>query len=67
MKNLVYYNSQKSAYLSLNVNEEIEEDYISKNTEYANKLLDVSNNLIVYDLIKRKDEQDLDTQSKEGA
>lgn len=65
--NKVYYNSQKSAYLSLNVNEEIEEDYISKNTEYANKLLDVSNNLIVYDLIKRKDEQDLDTQSKEGA
>ncbi len=55
--NKVYYNSQKGAYLSLNINEEILEDYISNNTNYANELLDVSNNLIVYDLIKREAER----------
>lgn len=65
--NKVYYNSQKSAYLPFNTNEEIAEDYISNNTEYANKLLDVSNNLIVYDLIKRKEEKVTNMNVKEGS
>ena len=47
--NKMYYNSQKSAYLSL-VEEEVTEEEINNNTEYANKLLDVSNNIIVFDL-----------------
>ena len=45
----MYYNSQKSAYLSL-IEEPITKEEISENTEYANKLLDVSNNIISFDL-----------------
>ena len=48
--NKMYYNSQKAAYLSLS-EQVITEEEISKNSEYANKLLDVSNNIIVFDLL----------------
>lgn len=54
--NKVYYNSQKQAYLSLN-GDPITEEEITKNTEYTNKLLDVSNNIIVFNLLK-KDEKE---------
>ena len=49
LNNKMYYNSQKSAYLSL-IEEPITKEEISENTEYANKLLDVSNNIISFDL-----------------
>jgi len=49
--NKVYYNSQKEEYLAL-VNEAISEEEIARNTEYTNKLLDVSNDIIVFDLLK---------------
>jgi len=49
--NKVYYNSQKEEYLSL-TGEAISEEEISKNSEYAEKLLNVSNNIIVFDLLK---------------
>ena len=52
--NKVYYNSQKGEYLSL-VNEAISEDEIKNNNEYATELLDVSNDIIVFDLLKPKD------------
>ena len=55
--NKVYYNSQKGEYLSLNEGEAISTDYITENTNYTNKLLDVSNNIIVYDLIKKEKEK----------
>ena len=48
--NKMYYNSQKEAYLSLS-DEPITEEEINKNSEYANKLLDVSNDIIVFDLL----------------
>ncbi len=48
--NRLYYNSQKAAYLPLS-EDPISEEEISKNTEYANKLLDVSNDIIVFDLL----------------
>lgn len=48
--NKMYYNSQKAAYLPLS-EEPIAEEEITKNTEYANHLLDVSNNIIVFDLL----------------
>lgn len=57
LTNKVYYNTQKNEYLSLNSNETISTDYIEKNTEYTNKLLEISNNLIVYDLIAREKER----------
>lgn len=47
--NKMYYNSQKSAYLPL-TEEEITEEEITNNVEYTNKLLDVSNNIITFDL-----------------
>ena len=53
--NKVYYNSQKEEYLSL-INEAISEEEIAENTEYTNKLLDVSNDIIVFDLLKENKE-----------
>lgn len=70
LTNKVYYNSQKNEYLSLNSNETISNDYIDKNTKYTNKLLDISNNLIVYDLIARQNESKekvLTKNTKEGS
>ncbi len=51
--NKMYYNSQKSAYLPL-TEEEITEEEITNNSSYANKLLDVSNNIITFDLFNQE-------------
>lgn len=67
LTNKVYYNSQKNEYLALNNNETISNTYIDENTSYATKLLDVSNNLIVYDLIAKTEENDLENNLKEGS
>lgn len=48
--NNVYYNSQKGEYLPLSDNP-ISEEEISQNSEYTNRLLDVSNDIIVFDLL----------------
>lgn len=53
--NKAYYNSQKIEYLSLN-GEAISEEEIKKNTEYTNNLLDVSNNIIVFNLLDKNEE-----------
>ena len=50
--NSVYYNSQKAEYLSLG-EQPISEEEIKKNTEYTNLLLDVSNNIISFDLLNK--------------
>ena len=50
VNNVVYYNSQKAEYLPLS-EQPITEEEIASNTEYTNKLLDVSNNIIVFDLL----------------
>lgn len=50
--NKAYYNSQKIEYLSLN-GEAISEEEIKYNTEYTNKLLDVSNDIIVFNLLAK--------------
>ncbi len=54
--NTVYYNSQKGEYLSLR-DEAISEEDIQKCNEYSESLLDVSNDIIVYDLILRDRQQ----------
>lgn len=54
--NKLYYNSQKEAYLSLTEGE-ITEEEISKNSGYTNKLLDVSNNIIVFNLFNDDNEE----------
>lgn len=55
--NKVYYNSQKEEYLSL-TGEAISEEEINKNNEYSSKLLDVSNDIIVFDLLKKNNEDE---------
>ena len=54
--NKMYYNSQKAANLSLS-EQVITEEEIANNSEYANKLLDVSNNIIVFDLLNENDDR----------
>ena len=63
LTNKLYYNSQKEAYLSL-TDGEITEEEISNNSEYTNKLLDISNNIIVFNLFNEKSEEE--TIEKEG-
>lgn len=63
--NKVYYNSQKEEYLSLD-GSAISEEEINKNSEYATKTINVSNNTIVYDLIERLKEEKNMLKYKEG-
>jgi len=49
----IYYNSAKGSSRQLKLNVDIPDDYISKNNEYAEQILTISNDIIVYDLIKR--------------
>ncbi len=53
VSNKLYYNSQKTAYLPLS-EEPITEEEITNNTEYTNKLLDISNDIIVFDLLNEE-------------
>lgn len=48
----VYYNNSKSEYKVLKESAIIDESYIQKNKEYAEQILELSNDIIVYDLIK---------------
>ena len=58
VNNRMYYNSQKASYLPL-TEEVITESEITENTEYTNKLLDVSNNIIVFDLLNEEKNKEL--------
>lgn len=53
--NKVYYNSQKGAYLPLK-DTVIDENYITDCNKYADELLNISNNIIVFDLIRKSEE-----------
>ncbi|MEG1351238.1 MAG: LTA synthase family protein [Bacilli bacterium] len=50
--NKVYYNNQKDEYFALK-NSTIDNDYIDNFKIYTNRLLKVSNSIIVYDLIRK--------------
>ena len=50
--NKMYYNSQKAEYFPLS-EEAISEEEITKNTDYANELLEISNNIIIFDLLNK--------------
>lgn len=56
--NKVYYNSQKGEYLSL-TGEAISEEEIKNNNAYTTELLDVSNDIIVFDLLNPKEESQM--------
>ena len=64
VNNKLYYNSQKAAYLPL-TETPISEEEISQNIEYTNKLLDVSNDIIVFDLLNEKKKNELKEVSTE--
>ncbi len=51
VNNKVYYNSQKNEAYPL-TNKAISQEDIYANNEYTNKLLDISNDIIVYDLLE---------------
>ena len=63
--NSVYYNSQKAAYLSLD-DQPISEEEIKTNMDYTNKLLDVSNNMISFDLLNEDKNATLNKGSDES-
>ena len=56
MTNKVYYNSQKNAFLTLK-DTVITDEYIVQCNDYSDKLLNASNAVIVYDLIKKSSEE----------
>lgn len=51
----IYYNNQKEEYLQI-ANGVLPEDYITNNTEYASEIINISNDIIVYDLIRKSKE-----------
>ena len=52
LTNKVYYNSSTGEFRQLDLNSSIELDYIEKNNLYAEQLIEISNGIITYDLIK---------------
>ena len=49
----VYYNSAKQASRPLKMDTEVSQEEISRNTIYADKIINISNSIITYDLIKK--------------
>ena len=54
LTNNIYYNSNKNEYKVLNTDAVINETEIEKNNEIAAKKLEISNDIILYDLIKNE-------------
>lgn len=50
----LYYNNSKSEYQVLKESAVINEDYIENAKNYTEKVLEISNNIIVYDLIEKE-------------
>ena len=61
--NKIYYNNQKGEYKAL-TDEAIDANYIKDRNDYVSQLLEISNNTIVFDLIKH-DQSDATTYSSE--
>ena len=57
LTNNIYYNSQKDQYKILNTEYIVDKEEISKNNEYASKRLEISNDIILYDLIKNENDR----------
>lgn len=53
LTNKIYYNSGKEAYRQIDLNSEITMDYINYYNKYSEQVLELSNNIIIYDLIKK--------------
>ncbi len=58
LTNKMYYNNQKEEGLLLQTDEPVSRDYIDKYNEYAEKIIDVSDAIIVHDLIRKTQESE---------
>lgn len=58
ISDIMYYSSSKEEGKLLNPEATISSEYIDKNNEYAEKVIDISNDIIIYDLIKKTKEND---------
>ena len=58
LTNDIYYNSQKDEYKVINPNAVIDKDTISRNNDIASSKLEVSNDIILYDLIKNENQDE---------
>ena len=64
LTNKIYYNGQNDEIYSIN-GDAVEEKYIKENSLYADKIIDVSNDIITYDLIQEiKTKKNLDNNKK---
>lgn len=50
--NKLYYNSSKAKFRQLDMDAVVDVDYIDQNNKYAENLINISNGIITYDLIK---------------
>ncbi|MBP3635671.1 MAG: sulfatase-like hydrolase/transferase [Bacilli bacterium] len=57
LTNNIYYNSQKDQYKVLNTDYIVDNDEISNNNEYVSRRLEISNDIILYDLIKNENDR----------
>lgn len=55
LTSMLYYNNSTGEYKIINENTIIDENYITDRKAYVEKLLDVSNAIIVYDLLNKKE------------
>lgn len=56
LSNIMYYSSSKEEGKLLNADATISTEYIEKNNKYAEDVIGISNDIIIYDLIKRTKE-----------
>ena len=55
LTNMLYFNNSTGEYKIINENTIIDENYVSEKKKYVEDLLDVSNSIIVYDLLNPKE------------
>ena len=55
LTNAMYYNNSVEEYKSINTNIVIDDDYVTSRKEYVENLLEVSNSIILYDLLDKKE------------
>ena len=63
MTNKLYYNSSKKEYRQLETDASISMDYINKYSDYAEEVINLSNGIIDYDLIRKVKEGDVQLNS----
>ena len=55
LTNAMYYNNSVEQYKPINTNIVIDDDYVATKKSYVENLLEVSNSIIVYDLLAKKE------------